>query len=533
MTSEPQAAPRPAMSPSRIGRRQVLAGALALGAVQVAAPFVRAVRAQPRLSGNPFTLGVASGCPLPTGVALWTRLAPAPLMPGGGMPREVVPVDWEVATDERMGQVVQRGTTAATPDWAHAVHVEVDGLEPGRHYWYRFRAGGETSPIGRTRTAPAVSADVGRLRFAFVSCQQYEQGYFTAYRHIVADDVDLVMHLGDYIYESSWGRDHVRKHGAPEPHTLDDYRARYALYKMDLDLQAAHAAYPWLVTWDDHEVANDYADDRSQYLDTPGWFLQRRAAAYQAYYEHMPLRRQMVPFGPSMRLHHRATFGRLLDVHLLDDRQYRSHQPCAAPGRGGANVVENCAERLDARLTMLGEPQERWLEAGLDRSRARWNVIAQQTLMAQLDRKPGPGQLFWTDGWDGYPAARRRLLEYLGQRKPANPVVIGGDVHSFWVADLKPDFDDPRSPVVASEVVGTSVTSQFGRRQEEVDALLGDNPHIRFASGARRGYVRVEVTPERLRADLRTVRSVVQPGAAADTQASFVVEDGRPGPVKA
>ena len=230
-----------------------------------------------------------------------------------------------------------------------------------------------------------------------------------------------------------------------------------------------------------------------------------------------------------MRLFTRVAFGRLVQFHLLDDRQYRAPQPCPAPGRGGANVVEGCEARLDPRLTILGDVQERWLMEGLDRSPARWNVIGQQTLMAQLDRKPGPGQQFWTDGWDGYPAARRRLLDYLGQRKPANPIVLGGDVHSFWVADLKPDFDDPRSPVVATEFVGTSITSQFRQRQEGLDALLADNPHIRLGNGTRRGYVRVEITRQRLRADLRTVRSVTQPGAEADTLATFVVEDGRPG----
>ena len=514
-----------------VGRRQLLAGALALGASHFAPPLVR-VSGEPRLPGPPFTLGVASGYPLPTSVVLWTRLAPAPLMPGGGMPSEVVPVEWEVASDDRMGQIIQHGTVGATPAFAHAVHVEVENLEPGRWYWYRFRAGGQVSAIGRTRTAPPANGGGDRLRLAFASCQQYEQGYFTAYRHMLADDLDLIVHVGDYIYESSWGQDHVRKHGAPEPHTLDDYRIRYAVYKSDSDLQAAHAAYPWLCTWDDHEVQNDYANDRSEHLDTPAWFLQRRAAAYRAYYEHMPLRRQMVPFGPDMRLFARVSFGRLAQIHLLDDRQYRSPQPCAAPGRGGANTVEDCQERLDPRLTMLGDVQERWLAAGLDRSPARWNVIAQQTLMAQLDRKPGPGQQFWTDGWDGYPAARRRLLDYLGQRKPANPVVFGGDVHSFWVTDLKPDFDDPRSPVVATEFVGTSITSQFRRRQEELESLLADNPHIRLGNGTRRGYLRVEITRERLRADLRTVRSVARPRAEADTLATFVVEDGRPGAVR-
>jgi len=517
---------------SRIGRRGVVTGALALGIVGAAPSVIRRVAAQPRLPAPTFTLGVASGYPTASGVALWTRLAPSPLVPVGGLPPEAVPVEWEVATDERMGRIVQRGVAAATPPFAHAVHVEVEGLEPARWYWYRFRAGGEASAVGRTRTAPSANASTERLRFAFASCQQYEQGYFNAYRHMLADDLDLIVHLGDYIYESSWGQGHVRKHNAPEPRTLDDYRIRHALYKSDPDLRAAHAACPWLLTWDDHEVQNDYANDRSENLDTPEWFLERRAAAYRAYYEHMPLRHSMVPFGPHMRLFTRVAFGRLAQFHMLDDRQYRSPQPCAPPGRGGASVVEDCAARLDPRLTMLGDAQERWLAAGLDQSPARWNLIGQQTLMAQLDRKPGPGQQFWTDGWDGYPAARRRLLDYLGQRKPANPVVLGGDVHSFWVADLKPDFDDPRSSVVASEFVGTSITSQFRRRQEDVDALLTDNPHIRLGNGARRGYVRIEITRERLRADLRAVRSVTQPAADADTLASFVVEDGRPGAIR-
>ena len=263
-----------------IGRRELLAGALTLGALSAAPSVIRRVAAQPQLPGPPFTLGIASGYPTASGVALWTRLAPSPLMPGGGMPPEVVPVAWEVATDERMGRVVQRGVAAATPAFAHAVHVEVDGLEPARWYWYRFRAGGGASAVGRTRTAPAASANNERLRLAFASCQQWEQGYFNAYRHMLADDLDLIVHLGDYIYESSWGEDHVRTHGAPEPHTLDDYRIRHALYKSDPDLRAAHAACPWLFTWDDHEVQNDYANDRSEHLDTPAWFLERRAAAY-------------------------------------------------------------------------------------------------------------------------------------------------------------------------------------------------------------------------------------------------------------
>jgi alkaline phosphatase D len=518
-----------ASSPSDTGvsRRAFLAGAGAVVAVVAARPLQRA-GAQPRFASNPFALGVASGHPLPDGVVLWTRLAPDPLN-GGGMADEPVLVDWDVAADERFERLVQTGRARAVAQHAHAIHVEVRGLEPDRWYWYRFRAGGEVSPIGRTRTAPAPGATPDRLRFAFASCQQYEQGYFTAYRHMVADNLDLVVHLGDYIYESSWGRDHVRKHNGPEPMTLDDYRTRFALYKSDLDLQAAHAACPWLVTWDDHEVENDHADDRSEELDVREWFLARRAAAYQAYYEHMPLRRSAVPFGPHMRLFARVSYGDLAEFYMLDDRQHRSHQVCPRPGRGGSNVVEDCAARLNPQLTMLGDVQERWLMTNLERSRARWNVLAQQTLMAQLDRKVGPGQSFWTDGWDGYPAARRRLLEFLGQKKAANPLVIGGDVHSFWVADLKPDFENAQSPTVATEFVGTSITSQLGRTQAEQDAIRQENPHIHYGDLTRRGYIRMELTRARARAELRGLENVTDRGAAIETMAAFVVEDGRPG----
>ena len=523
----------------RIGRRELLTGAVAMA---VALPAVgradvpaRGRRgSSSRRTADPFALGVASGYPLPTGIVLWTRLAPTPLAPGGGMPREVVPVTWELASDERMTQVVRHGTAYATPEWAHAVHVEVEGLEPGRWYWYRFRMRGATSVVARTRTAPARGTVPERLRFAFASCQQYEQGYYVAYRHMRADDLDLIVFLGDYVYEYSWGQDHVRKHGAPEAFTLEDYRIRHALYKTDPDLQAAHAACPWITTWDDHEVSNDYADDRGEALNGREWFLARRAAAYRAYYEHMPLRRSMVPFGPHMRLYHRVAFGDLAQFHVLDDRQYRSHQACTPSDRGGSAVVdEECTARRDPARTMLGVDQERWLEAGLDRSRARFNVLAQQTVMAQRDLKPGPGQRFWTDGWDGYPAARRRLLDYVALRKPANPVVIGGDVHSYWVTDLKSDFDDARSPVIATEFVGTSITSQSGRTDAQLQTFLPDNPHLRFVSAERRGYVRAELTAARMRVDLRAVRSVTDPRAEIDTLASFVVENGRPGAVRA
>ena len=367
---------------------------------------------------------------------------------------------------------------------------------------------------------------------AVAFCQQFEQGWYAAYRHMLADELDLIVHLGDYIYESSWGLNHVRKHESGEPVTLDDYRARFARYRSDPDLQAAHAHCPWVSVWDDHEVENDYADDRSENDDTSDWFLARRAAAYKAYYEHMPMPRSMAPLGPSMRIYARLPYGTLANLFLLDDRQYRSDQPCPPPGRSGASFIEGCKARLDPKATLLGSTQERWIEAGLDQSTARWNMIGQQTLMAEADALAGQGERFYSDGWDGYPAARKRLLEFVGKRKPGNPVVLSGDVHSFWVSDLKPDYEAAKSPVVASELVGTSISSQ-PPPAERMEVAKAEGPHIHFASGASRGYLRVEVRPERLTADLRALADVTDPKTSCETMATFVVDDGRPGPQRA
>lgn len=484
-------------------------------------------RVQARFGSYPFALGVASGYPSPSGITLWTRLM-------GALDPTTVPVTWEIAADESMRAVVRRGQELASPEWGHSVHVDAEGLEPGRWYWYRFTAGEAQSPIGRTRTAPAATAAGERLRFAFASCQQYEQGYFNAYRHIVADEPDLIAFLGDYIYETTWGKEHVRSHGAPEPYTLHDYRARHALYKSDADLQAAHAACPWVFTWDDHEVDNDYADDHPEDGMDRTSFRQRRAAAYRAYYEHMPLPQRMRPQGADMRIYSQIGWGSLARFYVLDTRQYRSWQACPRPRRrGGSNTVDvtQCTRITAPGRSMLGRAQERWLEGALGESRASWNVIAQTTAMAQFDQKPGPGRRAWTDAWDGYPAARTRLLEHIVSKKIPNPVVIGGDVHSFNVSQLKLDFEDPVSPVVASEFVGTSLTSQAWP-QERMDQYLPDNPHILLGESRYRGYTRVEITPQRWRADLRIMATVQQRDAACSTLATYVVEDGKPGPLK-
>jgi len=514
-----------------VDRRRFLEALAALGVSRVFPS--RASDRKGNFDSYPFALGVASGYPSPASVVLWTRLT-------GDLDPLAIPVRWELAADESMKSIIFSGVTSAEPAWAHSVHVEVPGLAPDRWYWYRFTAGDAQSAIGRTRTAPAADGAVARWRFAFASCQQYEHGWYGAYRHLVADQPDLVAFLGDYIYEATWGRELVRSHGAPEAFTLEDYRARYALYKSDPDLQAAHAACPWIFTWDDHEVVNDYSDDRASKNLDRGKFLERRTAAYRAYYEHMPLPSRMRPDGPRLNLYTRLDWGRLARICLLDDRQYRSWHACPPTGRrradanAGSNTVDaaECAELASAKRTMLGAAQERWLEQALAESPAAWNVLAQQTRMAQLDQRPGPGRYAWTDGWDGYPAARKRLLDFISTRKTRNPVVIGGDVHAFNVSQLKSDFDDPASPVVASEFVGTSITSQ-GWSQERLNKLLPDNPHVLLAESRYRGYVRVDVTPKRWLADLRAMQTVRERDAPCSTLASFIVEDGKPGPLRA
>jgi len=513
-------------------RRKLLAAAWSMAAAGVLVPASARIACAQRFQRDPFTLGVASGCPRPDGIVLWTRLAPDPLN-GGGMPSEAVRVRWEIAHDERFRDIAQRGESMADAELAHSVHVEVRGLRPDRMYWYRFFAGEAASPVGRTRTAPAPDADHTRLKFAFASCQQYEQGFYGAYRHMADEDVDLVVFLGDYIYESSWGRRHVRKHSGPEPTTLEGYRNRHAQYRTDPDLQRMHALVPWLLTWDDHEVANDYANAQGQFLEAD--FVQRRAAAYRAYYEHLPLERAMMPKGADMRIYDAFTFGRLAQFHMLDDRQYRHVQVCPLPKRGGGSAIvqdASCPARHDPDRSLLGGEQERWLLGQLDRSQARWNILGQQSIMAQIDQSRDAGPAFWTDAWDGYPHARKRLLEFIGERKPSNPVVIGGDVHCHWVCDLKADFERPDSATVASEFCGTSITSQSWA-QERIVEIQRRNAHAKYANSERRGYVVMALDKAQCRVALRGIADEKQRDTGIATQARFIVEDGRPGPQRA
>ncbi len=425
--------------------------------------------------------------------------------------------------------MVRRGVKRAVPELAHSLHVDVRGLRPGSEYFYRFRVGGHESPVGRMVTSPRRFVLPPALNFAFVSCQDWQGGYYPAFDDLASQDLYLVVHLGDYIYEDGPQTGGPRVHDTPEVESLESYRNRYGLYKGDGALQAAHASCAWVVTTDDHEVENNYAGlirDEGSEPNTIS-FAECRANAYQTYYEHMPLRRSSLPQGPDLLLYRRIAWGELAEFSVLDTRQYRTDQPCG----DGLNPRETCAESLDPAATMTGPEQERWLLQGLARSRARWNAIGQQTMLAEYDFNPLPdATLFNMDQWDGYVAARNRLLRFLMDEQPSNPVVLTGDIHSSWVHDLKADFDDPGARTLGTEFVGTSISSNFTPGAiGPIQAARVDNPHTKFFDGQYRGYVRCTVTPERWRSDYRAVPSVLSPASPAFTLASFEVADGVPG----
>lgn len=520
-------------------RRGLLRGALGLSALAAIQPAAAQAPAPgPGLGFRrwPFTLGVASGEPAPDGVVIWTRLAPEPLAPLGGMPAAAMEVGWEVAEDPRFVRIVQRGTALARPELGFSLHVEVAGLAPAHPYWYRFRAGREASPVGRTRTAPAPDAAPARLRLVNAGCQHLEHGFFTAWRHVAEEELDLVFHYGDYIYEyrgvqpgqPSWGPA-VRTHEGDEIHTLDDYRRRYAQYRLDPDLAAAHAAHPFLVSFDDHEVDNNWAGMISEedggarfpVAVPPEVFALRMQAAFQAWWEHMPLGRDALPRGPAIAAHRRIPWGRLADIHVLDTRQYRDDQPC------GDGVVRPCDAVARPEAQMLGAAQERWLLDGMASSGATWQVLAQQVV---LMRREFPGGTLSMDKWDAYPAARTRLLAGIRERNVTGAVVLSGDVHNAWAGDVRLDPTDERSPVVATEFVASSISS--GGDGSEANAntpeILRRNPHLRFFNN-RRGYCLHDATAERMEVTFRALPHVTRAGAPREDRGRFVVEAGKPG----
>ncbi len=502
-------------------RRVVLLGAGA-ALVGCAAPSIQRT---PRTQGDfPFKLGVASGDPWPDGFVLWTRLAPEPLAPGGGLgARGAIEVAWEIARDPGFATVERRGTANATGDGAYAVHVELAGLPPGRDYWYRFHASGHESAVGRARTAPAPGASPERLRFVSCGCNHFEHGYFTAYRHIADEAPDFVFHYGDYIYESGAYRGpdpRPRLHVGGVCRTLAEYRQRYALYKSDADLQAAHAATPFVLSFDDHEVSNNWSANHSNSSPDPAAFLARRNAALQAWYEHQPVRAAQRPTAAGVTAHRGLAFGDLAQFAVLDTRQHRSRQPC------GDGIKQACAEMDAPGAQMLGAAQEAWLAAHLAGSRARWNLIGQQVAMMRIDLG---SRNFNMDSWAGYTAARGRVHDMLARLRPSNPVVLTGDWHKNWIGVLKADYDDPGSATLAPEFLATSISSDgepaddAARRRR----LLAANPHVSHYSD-QRGYMSFALTARSLDVSLRSVASVARPGAPVRTSARFQVASGDP-----
>ena len=507
-------------------RRDFLSDLAHVAALSAVVPTAWRVSSRPSLADDPFQLGVAAGDPTSDGGVLWTRLAPRPLEPEGGMSGLRVVVGWEVAEDDRFARIVQRGRAAAAPELSYSVHVDVTGLQPDRWYFYRFTAGDAVSPVGRLRTAPAAGA-LSPLRLAAASCQHWEQGLFTAYAHMAREELDLVAHLGDYVYEYGGAEGRVRKHAGLEIRTLDDYRRRYAQYKTDPLLQAAHARCPWVVTWDDHEVDNNYAGLVGENgMESEEQMHARRAAAYQAWWEHMPVRVPRARSWADLAITRPVPWGRLARLWVLDTRQHRSDQAC-----GDGRRVVPCGDWADPRRTLLGEAQERWLADGLAASPERWQVLAQQVMLAPLVERTGGQPSVSMDPWSGYPAARERLLRTIAERSANRTVVLTGDIHSSWVNELRPDFARPEQPAVAAEFVTTSISSG-GDGSPAWDgvseAARGENPHIRWHS-ARRGYVAHTVTPDAWTAEYREVPYVTRPGAPVETPTRWRVAHGRPG----
>ena len=510
------------------------AAALAWGSLFTAPTATGPAHAASELPAGeyPFTLGVASGMPRPQSLVLWTRLAPRPHAPGGGLPNAPIEVRWELAEDEQFSRGLRRGSVAAHPEHGHSVHVQVAGLPSGSPFFYRFMARDAVSTTARTRTAPALDDEVARLRLALASCQHYEQGAYVAHREIAERDVDAVLFVGDYIYESTNPRYRLRSHEGPIPKTLQAYRARHATYKLDPDLQAAHAAHPWLLTWDDHEVENDYADDQSPSGLTPAEFLQRRTAAYKAYFEHMPVAPDGAPLGPAMRLHDRFVWGRLAELWTLDNRQFRSPQACGEPGRGGGRVLTGCSElELEAR-SMLGQDQERWLAQGLAQSQRRWKLLGQATQLSPSGIATPLGKRIYTDGWDGYPRARERLIKAMAAAPGGHVLCLGGDVHRHVAAHLRERPGETESPIVASEFVCSSVTSR-GVSEAVMALVRSSNPDLLHARSDECGYALIELTTAAASCEFRGTPFPAKPGDRLHTQARFVVEGDHPGAVAA
>ena len=508
-----------------LSRRMLLAGVGAGSVVTLGRPAL----AQAVFEDNPFQLGVAAGDPLPDGFVIWTRLCPRPLEPDHGMPSQPMAVNWQVAADAGFNTVVQSGEVVARPELGHAVHVEVEGLEPARQYFYRFTAGRERSGVGKAKTTPLAGAPTAQVKFGVVGCQAYESGLYTAHRKIAGEDLDFIFFYGDYIYEGRGNRiygtttpnENQRVHLGGEVYSVTDYRQRYAQYTMDTDLQASRQSAAWFCVWDDHEIDNNWVGDIDQDGTDPAVFALRKAAAMQAFYEHMPLRRSSFPRGSMMQLYRRAAYGDLLDVHLLDTRQYRSDQPC------GDRFNAGCSD-IDAReAEILGQAQEAWLYDGLNRSRTQWKTLAQQIMFMDLDRNSGDDYGVNPDSWAGYRVPRARLLNHIKDRRIDNVVVLTGDEHQNYAGELFIDGRNPDGAPIATEFVTTSISSGGDGVDQRPDmaAIQAANAQLKF-NNAQRGYTIHDVTPERWQAEFKVLDQIHDRNGVLTTRAKFAIQPG-------
>lgn len=497
--------------------------------------------ARAQIKANPFTLGVASGSPRADSVILWTRLAPEPLN-GGGMPSGDVVVRYRVWEDAEQRRLLREGDVLAPEADAHSVHLKLRGLAPGREYWYSFAVGDHESPLGRTRTADPSSTTA---RLALASCQNWQSGFYAAYNDMAGWAPDCVIHVGDYIYEGGIGTigtrqvekpgetltfRTVRLHNSAEIVTLRDYRNRYGLYKSDPALQAAHAASPWIVAMDDHEVDNNWAAEIPQdpWAQTPLEFQVRKIAAFQAWYEHMPVERPPVLSGleSQLQMFDAYRFGPA-KVHLLDTRQYRSDQyldeeTCGSGYNSQGRVV--CAEQNQAARTVLGLNQEKWLARELRGSDAAFNVLASQIWMApyHYNAAQEPAAVN-TDSWDGYDAARARLFQTLGQ-DVANPVVVSGDWHCGAAMTIHAEPGNMKSRPIAHEFASTGISSDAGW-MHEMDHMRGANPHVGYLNARKHGYCRFDVSARDWTTVFRTVDDAYDPASSCSTDAELRTRD--------
>lgn len=533
-----------------LSRRTALQLAAVTGTGLAAATVAGPAAAAPS-SRRAFAHGVASGDPLPTAVVLWTRVTPTAASTPGSGAGPAVTVGWEVATDPQFRRIVRRGSVGTGPARDHTVKIDAGGLSPGTAYWYRFTYGGTASPVGRTRTAPAPSARPARLRMAVVSCANLQAGWFSAYRHLAARrDLDVVVHLGDYLYEYAPGeyqaRDVVVRPHEParEMVTLADYRRRHAQYKTDPDLQALHALAPWVITWDDHESANDAwsggAENHTEGAE--GTWSARRAASQQAYAEWMPVR-----YTAGGRLYRRLRFGRLASLSMLDLRTYRDQQASSPvdPALDDPDRTLAGPEQLDFLLDGLADPAVQWKLVGNPvmiapvRFPSTLDGDAVRGIATLLDAPVSPsGVPYNVDQWDGYPAERARVLGHLRDRGITDAVFLTGDIHSGWAAELP--ADPSTYPVtgdsVGVELVCTSVTSDnlddiLGTRPRTASlavetAVKANNPHVKYLDFDSHGFSVLEVTPAGAQMDWFVLVDRTDPDSAAVWSTSWRVPAG-------